>query len=58
MGDLVQFLKQLVPVLGILLVALAVVVLLSALGPALLIVAVLGLLGLAAWIYFCRSTRP
>jgi hypothetical protein len=58
MGDLVQFLKQLVPVLGILLVALAVVVLLSALGPALLIVAVLALLGLAAWIYFCRSTRP
>ena len=51
MNDLIQFILRLIPILGMLLVALLVMVLLATLGPALIPAAILVALGFGVWIY-------
>ena len=51
MNDLLQFIQRLIPILGVLLVALLVMVLLATLGPALIPAAILAVLGFGIWIY-------
>jgi predicted PurR-regulated permease PerM len=51
MNDLIQFILRLIPVLGVLLVALLVMVLLATLGPALIPAAILAVLGFGIWVY-------
>jgi len=51
MNDLIQFVLRLIPILGVLLVALLVMVLLATLGPALIPAAILAVLGFGIWIY-------
>jgi|SanBayMetagenome_1026888.scaffolds.fasta_scaffold459517_1 hypothetical protein len=51
MNDLIQFILRLIPILGVLLVALLVMVLLATLGPALIPAAILAVLGFGIWVY-------
>jgi hypothetical protein len=51
MNDLIQFILRLIPILGVLLVALLVMVLLATLGPALIPASILAVLGFGIWIY-------
>lgn len=52
MNDLIRrFILQLIPILGVLLVALLVMVLLATLGPALIPAAILAVLGFGIWVY-------
>ena len=51
MNDLIQFILRLIPILGLLLVALLVMVLWATLGPALIPTAILAVLGFGIWIY-------
>ena len=51
MNDLIQFILRLVPILGVLLVALLVMVLLATLGQALIPAAILAVLGFGIWVY-------
>ena len=51
MNDLTQFIVRLIPILGVLLVALLVMVLLATLGPALIPAAILAVLGFGIWVY-------
>ena len=51
MNDLIQFILRLIPILGVLLVALLVMVLLATLGPALIPAASLAVLGFGIWVY-------
>jgi hypothetical protein len=54
MIDLLQLLRLILPVVGILLVLLAVVTLLESLGPVLVPIAVLAAAGLVAWLWLAR----
>ena len=51
MNDLIQFILRLIPILGVLLVALLVMVLLATLGLALIPAAILAVLGFGIWVY-------
>lgn len=51
MNDLIQFIVRLIPILGVMLVALLVMVLLATLGPALIPAAILAVLGFGIWVY-------
>jgi hypothetical protein len=51
MNDLMKFMLRLIPILGVLLVALLVMVLLATLGPALIPAAILAVLGFGIWVY-------
>jgi hypothetical protein len=51
MNDLIQFILRLIPILGVLLVALLVMVLLATLGPALIPAAIFAVLGFGIWVY-------
>ena len=51
MNDLIQFILRLIPIFGVLLVALLVMVLLATLGPALIPAAILAVLGFGIWVY-------
>jgi peptidoglycan/LPS O-acetylase OafA/YrhL len=51
MNELTRFILRLIPILGLLLVALLVMVLLATLGPALIPAAILAVLGFGIWIY-------
>jgi peptidoglycan/LPS O-acetylase OafA/YrhL len=51
MNDLIRFLMKLIPILGVLLIALLVMVLLATLGPALIPAAILAVLGFGIWVY-------
>jgi len=55
MNDLIQFILRLIPILGLLLVALLVMVLLATLGPALIPAAILAVLGFGIWVYFTQG---
>lgn len=51
MNELTRFILRLIPILGLLLVALLVMVLLATLGPALIPAAILAVLGFGVWVY-------
>ena len=51
MNELTRFILRLIPILGLLLVALLVMVLLATLGPALIPAAILAVLGFGIWVY-------
>ena len=51
MNDLTQFILRLIPILGVLLIALLVMVRLATLGPALIPAAILAVLGFGIWVY-------
>jgi hypothetical protein len=54
MNDLIKFILRLIPILGMLLVALLVMVILATLGPALIPAAILAVLGFGIWIYVAQ----
>jgi len=55
MIDLLQLLRVILPIVGILLVLLAVVTLLSSLGPVLLPIGILAAAGLVAWLWLAKG---
>jgi hypothetical protein len=55
MIDLLQLLRVILPVVGVLLVLLAVVTLLASLGPVLLPIGILASTGLVAWLWLARK---
>jgi len=55
MIDLLQLLRLILPVVGILLVLLAVVTLLASLGPVLLPIGILAAAGLVGWLWLARK---
>jgi len=54
MIDLLQLLRVILPIVGILLVLLAVVTLLASLGPVLLPIGILAAAGLVAWLWLAH----
>ena len=54
MIDLLKLLRVILPVVGVLLVLLAVVTLLASLGPVLVPIAVLAAAGLVAWLWLAH----
>jgi hypothetical protein len=55
MIDLLQLLRVILPIVGVLLVLLAVVTLLASLGPVLVPIGVLAAAGLVAWLWLARK---
>jgi hypothetical protein len=58
MNDLGRFIRQLVPILGVLLVVMVIMALLAALGPALIPALILAILGVGVWLYLVFFWRP
>lgn len=60
MDELTRFILRLIPILGMLLVALLVMVLLATLGPALIPAAILAVFGFGLWLYvtLVRGGKP
>ena len=55
MIDLLQLLRLILPVAGILLILLAIVTLLASLGPVLVPIGILAAAGLVAWLWLARK---
>lgn len=55
MIDLLQLLRVILPIVGVLLIVLAVVTLLASLGPVLLPIGILAAAGLVAWLWLPRK---